>query len=54
MLQRTNERGNRLCFGLFAWFPWAVLLAGIAKTATSNHATSAKHLVSWDWSGFKC
>jgi len=26
-----------------AWFPWAEPLAGIAKTASVKHATSAKH-----------
>jgi len=35
-------------FALFAWFAWAALLAGIVKAATS-----AKHLLSWDWSVFK-
>ena len=39
-----------MCFALFAWFGPATLLAGIVKTAT----TSAKHLVSCDWSVFKC
>jgi len=29
-------------FALFAWFAWAALLVGIAKTATAKHATSAK------------
>jgi len=38
-----------MCFALFAWFAWAVLLPGIAKAATN-----AKHLVNWDWSVFNC
>jgi len=37
-----------MCFALFPWFARAVLLAGIAEAATS-----AEHLVSWDWSAFK-
>jgi len=44
-----------MCFALFVWFAQATLLARIAKTATGEkHATSAKHLVDWDWSVFKC
>jgi len=37
----------------FTWFARAALLAGIVKTAT-GFATSAKPLVSWDWSAFIC
>jgi len=40
-----------MCLAFFAWFARAALLAGIAKT---KHATIAKHLVNWGWSGFKC
>jgi len=42
------------CFALFAWFARAALLDGIVKLQQAKHATSAKHLVIWDWSVFKC
>jgi len=42
-----------MCYALFAWFAWAALLAGIAKTATGKVCNECKHLVSWDWSVFK-
>jgi len=36
MSERTHERGDRLCFALFAWLPRAALLAGIATTTTGK------------------
>jgi len=33
-----------MCFALFAWFAWAKLLAGIAKTATGKACNECKTL----------
>jgi len=46
-----------MCFALFACFARAALLAGNLKSPRLQqikHATSAKHLLNWDWSVFKC
>jgi len=44
------------CFALFTWFAFAraVLLAGIVTIATGKAHNQCKHLVSWEWSMFKC
>jgi len=44
MFERTHERGNRLCFALFAWFARSALLAGIAKTSTGKACNQCKTL----------
>ena len=48
-----------MCFALFAWFPWAVLLAGIAKTTTGKACNECKtlgqlKLVCFQMLGHKC
>ena len=48
-LSRVHERGNQLCFALFAWLARRVLLAGTAKTATGKACNEHKTLVDWDW-----
>jgi len=40
-----------MCFALFAWFPWAELLAGIAKTAAGEASKECKTL---GWLGLDC
>jgi len=43
-------------FCALLWFARVALLAGIVKTTIGKaySTTSAKHLVSWGWSVFKC
>jgi len=43
MFESTHERGNPLCFALFAWFAQAALLAGI-KATTGKACNECKTL----------
>jgi len=43
-----------MCFVLFACVAQAALVAGTPRLQQAKHATSAKHLVNWGWSVFKC
>ena len=55
MLERTHEKGIRLC--VLRSLLVAVLAISAHSVAQANHAkyaTSAKHLVSRNWSVFKC
>jgi len=44
MLEKTHKRSNQLCVLCSAWFAWAELLAGIAKTATGKACNECKTL----------
>jgi len=55
MFERTHERGNRLCilpslYGL----PGQRYYLESTRLQQPKYATTAKHLVNWDWSVFKC
>jgi len=44
VFESTHERGDRLCFALFAWLARAALLAGIAKNAIGKACNECKTL----------
>jgi len=44
VFESTHDRGDRLCFALFAWFARAALLAGIVKAATGKACNECKTL----------
>jgi len=53
--QKEHERGNSLCvLRSLHVFPGQRCELESPRLQQSKHATSAKHLINWDWSVCKC